>query len=99
MVFPRRFRWFVVGLLLFFARGYAEFGYVSYSTLNIGDDMQAYAARRFLPKKSLPIDREFVGVFRRSKAVRTLVNGWFMHTKDFAWYRADVRPPKKSWPL
>ena len=88
----------IVLFSLLFEKGYAEFGYISYSTTNIGDDVQAYAARRFLPKKSVPIDREFVGVFRRGRVVRTIVNGWFMHTKDFGWYRADVRAPKKSWP-
>ncbi len=86
---------FVLTLPLF---GETTFGYISYSTFNIGDDIQAIAAKRFLPPNSIGIDREFVAPFTHDAPVKTLVNGWFMHTKEFMWYRKDVKPPHKSWP-
>jgi hypothetical protein len=89
---------FVCSLLTLCARGYSDFGYISYSTGNVGDDIQALAAKRFLPEDSLPIDREFIGQFGHNGRVKTIVNGWFMHTKNFAWYRTDVPAPEKSWP-
>jgi hypothetical protein len=75
-----------------------EFGYIAYSTFNIGDDVQALAAKQFLPGTPIGIDREFVGVFEYPYPIPVLVNGWFMHTKDFCWYRPDVPAPTKSWP-
>lgn len=86
--------------LLYFARlsGDSDFGYVSCTTNNIGDDIQALAAKRFLPKNSIPIDREFVGQFNHSQKIKTIVNGWYMYTKDLYWSRNDVTAPEKSWP-
>jgi hypothetical protein len=84
--------------LLLYTNGYCDFGYISYSTGNIGDDIQALAAKRFLPEDSIPIDREFVGQFSHNGMVKTIVNGWYMHTKSFAWYRTDVPGPTISWP-
>lgn len=75
-----------------------EFAYISSSSFNIGDDIQGIAAKRFLPENSIPIDREFVGVFQHNTAVPTILNGWFMHTKDFFWYRNDIPGPEISWP-
>jgi len=77
---------------------FLAFGYISYTTYNIGDDVQAEAAKQFLPENAVPIDREFVGVFQNDTKIPTLINGWFMHTKDFYWYRPDVPAPEKSWP-
>ena len=88
----------VVASLCLVQIGYADFGYISYSTTNIGDDIQSVAAKRFLPKDSIPIDRAYVGEFSHDRPVKTIMNGFFMHTKKFAWYRTDVPPPEKSWP-
>lgn len=76
----------------------SRFGYISYSTGNIGDDIQALAAKQFLPTDSVGIDREFVGVFKSSRKVHTIVNGWYMHTKDLCWYLPGVPGPAKFWP-
>ncbi|MCB1118641.1 MAG: polysaccharide pyruvyl transferase family protein [Chlamydiia bacterium] len=75
-----------------------QFGYISYSSTNIGDDIQAVAVKRLLPEGSIPIDREYIGEFHHEPAVPTLVNGWFMHTKEIDWYRPDIPPPDVSWP-
>ncbi len=87
-------------LVLIYACIYAQtdFGYISYSSYNIGDDIQAVAAKRFLPENSIAIDREFIGAFEHAGAVKTLMNGWYMHTKDYCWYVNDVPPPDKCWP-
>lgn len=74
-----------------------QFGYISYSTTNLGDDIQAIAAKRFLPENSIGIERELIGQFTHTSKVKTIVNGWYMHTKDIEWY-LDIPPPKKSWP-
>ena len=76
----------------------AEFGYISYSTSNIGDDIQTVAVRQFLPGEGVPVDREYIGVFQNDTPLPTVVNGWFMHTKEIAWYLDPSLAPEKSWP-
>lgn len=51
-------------------------------TENIGDDIQSYAAIRFLPKIDYYIEREKIDLFVPEKAeqVLTIMNGWF-HSK------------------
>lgn len=75
----------------------SRFGYLSYSGFNVGDDIQALAAKRFLPTNSIPINREIISEFTSHEVIYTIANGWFMHTKNIAWPWAE-RPPEKSWP-
>lgn len=75
----------------------SKFGYISYSTTNIGDDIQTIAAMRFLPKKSTPIDRESIAEFSSKYPLHVIVNGWFMHTKNF-WWGDHFSAPEISWP-
>jgi len=70
----------------------SKFGYVSYSTRNIGDDIQALATLRFLPQKSIPVDREFMSTFKYPEHVNMLVNGWFMPSKDGCWWSKSSAP-------
>jgi len=74
------------------------FAYISYSTYNVGDDIQAIAAKRFLPENSIGIDREFISQFEHNSKVNTIINGWFMQTKKLGWYLPHVKAPEKSWP-
>lgn len=57
-------------------------------TENIGDDIQAYAAKRFLPQIDYIIDREELDVFalrnQVSEEVSVIMNGWYMYNK-FNW--------------
>lgn len=76
----------------------ATFGYLNYSTYNIGDDIQSLAAQRFLPKNAIPIDRDFIHPFKSDEVVNTLVNGWFMHTKETGFAYSNPASPLKSWP-
>lgn len=75
-----------------------EFGYMSYHTINIGDDIQSIAAKRFLPKNCTGIDRESIGVFNQN--IKAIVNGWYMHTTANSpkWHRPFVRTPEECWP-
>ncbi len=72
-------------------------GYISASTINIGDDVQVVAARRLLPPNSIPVDREFISEFDYPTTVKTLVSGWFMHEKG-AYWDLKLPPPERSWP-
>ena len=74
-----------------------EFGYISHSTINIGDDFQAIAAMRFLPKNAIGVDREFISQFEYPTLLHTVVSGWFMHTKMGYW-ELTTPPPEKAWP-
>lgn len=94
-------KFFVFFLSIFFSTTLVcegKFGYVSYTSFNIGDDIQAIAAKQFLPEDAIGIDREFVGVFEHSTPLPTVINGWFMHTKDFLWPHFAIKPPQVSWP-
>lgn len=73
------------------------FGYISHSTINIGDDIQSIAAKRFLPENALPVDREFISQFTYPEKVKTVVSGWFMHHTGGYW-DLKLPPPQISWP-
>ncbi|MDE7310119.1 MAG: polysaccharide pyruvyl transferase family protein [Eubacterium sp.] len=56
-------------------------------TDNIGDDIQSYAASRFLPEVSFYIDREKLDAFYGSRdgcQVAVIMNAWYMYQK-FHW--------------
>ena len=52
-------------------------------TLNIGDDIQSYAASCLLPSVDYYIEREHMDVFRpkEDRPVNAIINGWFMNNK------------------
>lgn len=49
-------------------------------TRNIGDDVQSYATRRFLPRVDYYIDRDHCDEFvpEKNEYVATIVNGWYL---------------------
>jgi len=64
-----------------------KYGIMYYKeTDNIGDDIQTYVAKRFLPKIDYLIDREALNCFipEQKEYVSVIMNGWFMHNKA-AW--------------
>lgn len=77
--------------------GDESFGYISHSTINIGDDIQTIAVKQFLPQNAVAVDREFIYEFTHESKVNTVVSGWFMHQKNNYW-DLPVPPPEKSWP-
>lgn len=73
------------------------FGFISHSTINIGDDIQSIAVKQFLPQNALHVDREFISEFACNSKVHTVVSGWFMHEKNHYW-DLTLPAPEKSWP-
>lgn len=71
-----------------------KFGLVVYlKTDNIGDDVQSYAAKRFLPTVDYVIDREALDTFdSHGEVVKAIMNGWYMYSK-FNWPPASVIDP------
>jgi len=64
-----------------------KYGLMYYKdTDNIGDDIQTYAAIRFLPHIDYYIDREDLNCFipEEKEYVSMIMNGWFLHNK-MAW--------------
>ncbi len=53
-----------------------------YSTTNLGDDIQSLAARRFLPKVDVHVDRDFVHDVDGTEPVKLILNGWFTHRPE-----------------
>lgn len=62
-----------------------KYGLLLYKdTANLGDDIQAYAVYRHLPRVDYIIDREDISSFYPTKKeqVKVVMNGWFNHNKD-----------------
>lgn len=57
------------------------------ATTNIGDDIQTYAQKQFLPQVDYWIDRESMAIFRSYKheKVACIMNAWYMHYPAFCW--------------
>ncbi len=65
------------------------------SNMNIGDDIQAYATARFLPRVDCFIDRETIDSFRSEdgEPVAVIMNAWYM------WHKWNWPPSKYIYPL
>ena len=64
-----------------------KYGLLYYKeTDNIGDDIQTYAAKRFLPQVDYCIDREALNCFipEEKEYVSVIMNAWYIHNK-LAW--------------
>lgn len=58
---------------------------VNIKTENIGDDIQSFAAKQFLPDVDYVIDREALDTFdSQGEVVKAIMNGWYMYSK-FNW--------------
>lgn len=61
-----------------------KYGILIYKeTDNIGDDIQTYAALKYLPKIDYYVDRENLDAFipEEKEKVGIIMNGWFLHAK------------------
>lgn len=61
-----------------------KYGIISYkNTCNLGDDIQTYAASRFLPHIDYILDREGLSYFHptETEKVKVIMNGWYNHDK------------------
>lgn len=58
-------------------------GLLSYSTFNLGDQIQSLAARRFLPSVDCYMDREALDQAKGEPGrVKLIMNGWYCHRPD-----------------
>jgi len=55
----------------------SKYGLLSYSTKNIGDEIQSLAARQFLPKVDVFLDRDKLNEVKSDKKIKLIMNGWF----------------------
>lgn len=71
-----------------------RFGLLTYSTDNLGDDIQSIAARKFLPQVDQYVDREALDEAETpdGKPLKLIMNGWFCHRPD-KWPPADIIEP------
>lgn len=70
-----------------------KYGLMYANTCNLGDDIQALAAKQFLPHINHYIERDSIHEFKKESNVKTILNGWWTHNKN-AW-----PPPKNIIPL
>lgn len=58
----------------------AKFGLFCYDTINIGDEIQSLAARRFLPKVDYYFNRNNIDqtITPANEKIRLIMNGWFI---------------------
>lgn len=55
-----------------------KYALLTYSTENVGDDIQSIAARRFLPRVDYYIDRDQIGEWEnndKNETVKLIANG------------------------
>lgn len=68
-----------------------KYGLLYYKdTDNIGDDIQSYAASRFLPRIDYLVDREDLEGFvpNKKEKVKVIMNAWYIHDK----FNFDISP-------
>lgn len=55
-----------------------------YTTMNVGDEIQSIAARRFLPRVDYYINRDFINQFQAEtdEEIKMIMNGWYAHFPD-----------------
>lgn len=61
-----------------------KFALLSYSTNNLGDEIQSIAARQFLPQTDFFVDRDdwTTGGPAPADAAKIILNGWFTHNPE-----------------
>jgi hypothetical protein len=69
-----------------------RYGLLTYSTTNIGDEIQSVAARRFLPAVDVYIDRDSLNRTDESEPFKIILNGWFTHRPDNWPPAPQIRP-------
>ena len=72
-----------------------KYGIMIYKeTENIGDDIQSYAAKQFLPHLDYFLEREELDLFHpeNDETVSVIMNGWYMYNK-FNWPVSDFVHP------
>lgn len=61
----------------------AKYGLICAATENLGDDIQALAARQFLPRVDFLLDRERLDQEITKEKINVIFNGWYLHSRFF----------------
>lgn len=72
-------------------RRVTKYALLTYSTENVGDNIQSIASRRFLPRVDYYIDRDRIGEWKnenQNETVKLIANGWYMRD-PFKWPPTD----------
>jgi len=69
-----------------------KFGLLTYDTNNIGDEIQSIAARQFLPKIDIYLNRDYLCSVRSKHRIKVIMNGWFTSRPE-NWPPAPVIDP------
>ncbi|MBI1371011.1 MAG: hypothetical protein GC162_20445 [Planctomycetes bacterium] len=69
------------------------FALLTYSTTNLGDDIQSLAAAQFLPRVDALLDRDHLDEYRADDPTALICNGWWAY-RPTTW-----PPPQKIRPL
>jgi len=59
-----------------------KYGLLVHSTENLGDDIQSLAAKQFLPRVDVLIDRDYPNRVNSKESVKVIMNGWFTHKPE-----------------
>lgn len=65
----------------------------TYSTQNLGDEVQTLAASQFLPTPPIRLNRDWVGAVRAPQGTRLIANGWY------SWLHQSLELPPEIWPF
>lgn len=68
-----------------------QFDTVPHKGKNLGDYVQTIAAKQFLPKDAIPINRERLNEYQGEK-VKMIMASWFMSEPDHFPYSKDIEP-------
>ena len=55
------------------------YGLILAYTNNLGDDIQSLAAKQFLPRVDVILDRDSLNKYEYTEEIKVIMNGWFTH--------------------
>lgn len=68
------------------------YGILKTTPLNIGEEIQIIAAKRFLPRVDVHCHREKLNSFKSDKKTKLIMNGWYMHNPKHFPPSPDIDP-------
>jgi hypothetical protein len=70
-----------------------KYGLLSYKTVNLGDEIQTLAARRFPPRVDVLLDRDRPSSWHVEERTKVILNGWFkLHPEDWPVPESQIHP-------
>jgi Polysaccharide pyruvyl transferase. len=69
-----------------------KYGLLTYRTENIGDEIQSIAARQFLPRVDIYVERDSLNKVVSDEKIKLIINGWFTHKPENWPPSPDIEP-------